>query len=213
MLAAAWLLAGCGSGASSHTPSNRELALERSQFEQVSRALRTAEPAVQREVMASRNAWPLIAGGLPQALPSTLQAAVSAASARAKALPKPSFVANARTLTGPAAGIGGIYENYERLAGQGWQLTQAAIGSILSAPPTVASFERANSPLYIDAIYDSHFDLSLLGKSLIGGYEKLVGPQAFGTALTQSEIAALAGAYSIPAVRLEPHPFGAAKEG
>ena len=30
----------------------------------------------------------------------------------------------------------------------------------------MASFERGNSSLYIDAVYDGHFDLSLLGKSL-----------------------------------------------
>lgn len=175
--------------------------------------MRAAESGVHREVAASRSAWPLIAGGLPQVLPSTLRGTVGTASARANALPEPSFVVSARTLTGPAAGIAGIYESYERLARQGWRLTNATVAAIASASPTVASFARENSPLYIDAIYDGHFDLSLLGKSLVSGYERLGGPAAFGAALTQGEVSALAGAYSIPGVRLEPHPQGAAKEG
>jgi hypothetical protein len=183
------------------------------------------EPAVKREVAASRVAWPSIASGLPQALRSGLRTALSVTNARAKALPEPPFLADARKLTGPASGIAGGYENYEQLAQRGWNLTEAAAQTIASAgsaetntttagaSAAQASFERANSPLYIDAIYDGHFDLSLLGKSLVSGYEKLGGSEAFGAALTQAEVNALAGAYSIPAVRLEPHPGGIAKNG
>jgi hypothetical protein len=122
-------------------------------------------------------------------------------------------MANAAKLTGPAAGIAGLYESYERLAERGWRLTEAAIDAILSATPAIASFERESSSLYIDAIYDGHFDLSLLGKSLTKAYEQLGGPAAFGATLTPSEIRALAAAYSIPAVRLEPHPAGTTREG
>lgn len=226
LIGATMLIAGCGSGASSHAQSSRELALERAQFEQVSSQLSGLRPAVEREVASSRVAWPSIAGGLPQTPGSGLHTAVGAANARAKALPEPSFLANARKLTGPASGIAGIYENYEQLAQRGWNLTEAAVQTIASAGSATtnataasasaaaqASFERANSPLYIDAIYDGHFDLSLLGKSLVSGYEKLGGPEAFGAALTQAQVNALAGAYSIPAVRLEPHPAGVAKDG
>lgn len=226
LIGAAVLIVGCGSSSSSHAQSSRELTLERTQFEQVSRQLSGLEAAVKREVAASRVAWPSIADGLPQALGSGLRIAVSAANTRAKALPEPSFLANARKLTGPASGVAGIYENYEQLAQRGWNLTEAAVQTISSAGSTgtnttatgagaaaQASFERANSPLYIDAIYDAHFDLSLLGKSLVSGYEKLGGPEAFGAALTQAQVNALAGVYSIPAVRLEPHPGGGAKNG
>ncbi len=229
MLGAAMLIAGCGSSSSSHAQSGRELALERAQFEQVASQLSAIEPAVKREVAASRMAWPSVAGGLPQTLESGLRTAVSAANARAKVLPEPSFLSSASKLTGPASGIAGIYESYEQLAQRGWNLTEAAVQTITSAGSATtsatsatgasantaaqASFERANSPLYIDAIYDAHFDLSVLGKSLMGGYEKLGGPQAFGAALTQAQVNALAGAYSIPTVRLEPHPAGAAKNG
>jgi hypothetical protein len=187
--------------------------LERAQLAQVSDGLRSAEEPVRREVAASRSAWPSIAAGIPRALPSSLRADVAAASASAGALSEPAFMANPARLTGPAAGIAGIYESYERLAERGWRLTDASIAAIAGAAPAAASFARENSSLYIDAIYDGHFDLSLLGKSLISAYEQLGGARAFGATLTPGEIGALGGAYSIPAVRLEPHPEGAAMEG
>jgi hypothetical protein len=142
-----------------------------------------------------------------------LRGAVGVASTAAKALREPTFIANASKLTGPAAGIAGIYESYERLTKRGWRLTEASIDAILSGPPSGASFERQNSPLYLDAIYDAHFNLSLLGKSLSSGYEQLGGPAAFGAAFTRSELNALVSAYSVAAMRLSPHPSGAAKEG
>ncbi|MFZ1155042.1 MAG: hypothetical protein WAN93_09075 [Solirubrobacteraceae bacterium] len=179
----------------------------------VSSGLHSSEKTVQSEVAASRGAWPLIAGGLPQTLSPALQHAVGVASASAQALSEPAFLANARQLTGPAAGIAGLYESYEQLAKRGWRLTEATIGAILSGPPAVASFERESSSLYIDSIYDGHFNLSLIGKDLTSAYEHLGGSKEFGASLTQSEINALATAYSIPAVRLEPHPQGAAKKG
>lgn len=208
-LAAVALFAGCGSGAS-HGPSGHELALERSQLAQVSDGLRSVEGAVRREVAASRSAWPQVAAGLPPAAPPALRAAVARATASARAVPEPPFMTNAARLTGPAAGIAGLYESYERLAERGWRLTEATIGAIASGTPATASFARESSSLYIDSIYDGHFDLSLVGKSLTSAYSQLGGPQAFGATLTQSELSALAAAYSIPAVRLAPHPAGAA---
>jgi hypothetical protein len=179
---------------------------------QVSAGLGAAEGAVRREVDASRGAWPQIAAGLPRLLPDTLRVAVSRASASAATLPQPSFLANPRLLTGPAAGIAGLYESYERLAGRGWRLTEATLAAI-AGTPSVAAFERESSSLYIDAIYDGHFDLSLVGKSLLSAYEKLGGAGAFGASLPPGKLSALAAAYSIPAVRLEPHPEGAAEDG
>jgi hypothetical protein len=211
-VAAAGLLAGCGSS-SSDGPSARELALERSQLVQVSTGLQSALPAVRGEVQASRGAWPSIASGLPQRLSPALRAAVAHASAQAAALLAPSFLAESRRLTGPASGIGGLYESYERLAPRAWRLTDAGIQAIVSTTPAVAEFARGNSSLYIDAIYDAHFDLSLVGKSLLSAYEKLGGAGAFGAKLPAGKLAALAAAYSIPTVRLEPHPASAAKEG
>ncbi len=197
----------------SHSASSRELALQRAQLVRVSSGLRSAEIEVQHEVGASRGAWPLIANGLPRPLTAPLQRAVRTASTAATALREPPFIRDANRLTGPAAGIAGLYESYERLAERGWRLTDAGIDAIASGPPAIASFERESSSLYIDAIYDSHFDLSLLGKALTSAYAQLGGPPAFGAALTQSELSALATAYSSPAVRLEPHPMGAADNG
>ena len=226
----------------SSTQSSAELAVERSQLERVSSELRAAEPAVRHEVAASRVAWPAIAKGLPAIVSPALLAATSAASARASSaqLPEPAFLARARTLTGPAAGVAGIYESYEQLARRGWLLTSTAIATIARAPTATstgtagtdatsasatvsgatasarqaqASFARANSPLYIDAVYDGHFDLSLLGKSLMTGYKKLGGSSAFGAGLTPGEVSALAAAYSIPEVRLAPHPGKALERG
>ncbi|MGA9874603.1 MAG: hypothetical protein WBQ21_02225 [Solirubrobacteraceae bacterium] len=211
-LLAATLIAGCGS-TTAHAPSSRELALERAQFAQVAGELRTLEGAVQNEVAASRRVWPLIANGLPAALPTTLHSAVERASARASAIREPRFMANAHKLTGPASGIAGLYENYERLTERGWRLTAAGITAITHASPTVAGFARQSSALYIDAIYDAHFDLSLLGKSVASGYGKLGGASAFGASLTPAQVSALDAAYSIPSVRLEPHPARTVAEG
>jgi hypothetical protein len=208
--AATALLAGCGSTAS-QTASAPELALQRTQFVQLSAGLRSAEGIVAREVSTSRGAWPSIAAGLPQTISPALRASVGKASASATALPEPPFLRNVAQLTGPAAGIAGIYESYERLAERGWRLTSASIDAIDTATPAAASFARQNSSLYIDAIYDGHYDLSLVGKSLTGAYSRLGGPAAFGATLPQGAISALAAAYSIPAVRLAPHPAGAAK--
>lgn len=189
------------------------MALERAQLVRISGDLRSVQAAVRREVASSRDAWPLLAAGLPRVLPPTLKAAVGRASASAGALPEPSFMTTPARLTGPAAGIAGIYENYERLAERGWRLVGATVGAIEGGTPVAASFARANSSLYIDAVYDAHFDLSLLGKSLLSAYERLGGAAAFGARLPQDEITTLAAAYSIPAVRLEPHPTGAAAGG
>jgi hypothetical protein len=199
------LLAGCGSG-SSHTPTNAELVLERAGLVQVSHELRTLETPVRHEVSASRVAWPTISNGLPSALSGSLRSAVANASTAARALPEPQFVAHPGGLTGPAAGMAGLYESYSRLASKGWRLTETGIAAILRGAPAAASFARGNSSLYIAAVYDGHFDLSLLGKSLVSGYEKLGGAAAFGAGLPPGEVTALAAVYSIPAVRLEPHP-------
>lgn len=205
------MLAGCAAD-DSHVSSHRELALQRAQLIQVSRGLRQVETPVHREVASSRAAWPLIYDGLPPTLDPALRSAVTAASATANALPEPPFMAHARELTGPAAGIAGLYESYDRLAERGWRLTETTITAIAGGSPAVASFERANSPLYIHSVYDSHYNLSLLGKRLSEGYARLGGPSAFGSSLTQAEVDSLASVYSIPAMRLEPRPGPRAEE-
>jgi hypothetical protein len=179
----------------------------------VSGQLRSLQGAVRLEVAASRGAWPSIAAGLPQVLSPALRAAVGKAKASAQALPLPPFMSAPARLTGPAAGIAAIYENYDRLAQRGWLLMDSTVTSVAGGTPAAASFARENASLYIDAIYDAHFDLSLLGKSVLDAYQRLGGAQVFGGRLTQGQVAALAAAYSIPAVRLTPHPAGAADKG
>jgi hypothetical protein len=212
-------LGGCGSGES--RISRREYALERAQFEQVADELQEVQGAVHREVATSRAVWPLVYNGLPRRIGARLQSGVKAASDVAGALPAPRFMARQATLTGPASGIAGLYEDYDRLAERGWRLTETGVSGIVSGPVSVARFVRANSSLYIDAIYDGHFDLSLIGKKLLDGYEKIeklgtqkkfAGIDGFGARLTQREVQALAAAYSIPAVGVQPHPGPATEE-
>ena len=50
---------------------------------------------------------------------------------------------------------------------------------------SAAAFARANSPLYIESVYDGHFGLAQIGKNLTAGYRKLGGAAAFGKALTR----------------------------
>jgi hypothetical protein len=196
---------GCG-GSGARAPSGAELTLERRQFVLVSEGLRVAAPSVKREVTAARATWPMLAEGLPTSSTPALRLSIARAAALAKALPAPGFMARASRLTGPAAGLAGLYESFMRLCERAWRLTQASLATIAGGPPTAARFARENSPLYIDAIYDSHFNLSLIGKSLTGGYTRLGGPGVFGATLPRAEVDALAAAYSIAAVRLTPHP-------
>jgi hypothetical protein len=126
--------------------------------------------------------------------------------ARAARLPEPYFMASASRLTGPAAGLAGLYETFARLSERGWRLTQSSIETVLSGTASAASFVKGNASLYVHAIYDGHYDLSLIGKSLATGYERLGGASAFGPKLTVVRVRALSADYSITATRLSPHP-------
>ena len=160
---------------------------------------------MERELAAARPVWPQIADGLPATPSTSLRRAIAGASASAAALPEPRFMLQVDGLTGPAAGLAGIWESYRRLSRQGWRMTDATARAS-AANSAGATFAKANSSLYVEVIYDAHFNLSLLGKSLLDGYRKLGGAQAFGAKLTPGEVDALAAAYSIGAVRLQPHP-------
>jgi hypothetical protein len=217
LLALALAIGGCA-GSGSHKPNHAELRIERHQLMLVAHDLRMLRAAVRHEVTAARAAWPMLAHGLPRSIAPSLSRSIAAASAAAERLPTPSFMARPNSLTGPAAGVGGLYETFARLAERAWRLTEAAArtsgGAPVLARPQLSSgprspaarFARANSPLYLDAIYDAHFDLSLVGRSLLEGYRRLGGARTFGSSLTQTEVEALAKAYSIAAVRLLPHP-------
>jgi hypothetical protein len=198
-------LSGCGS--TSSTPA--ELRLQREDLVAVSKALATVERPITIEVGAAKRAWPLIANGLPTGAGSlaSTRAPVTAATTSASRIPTPPVLgeAQADSLTGAGAELAGLFRNYIGLSTRGWTLTGAALEQIEHGSPASARFARENVGLYIESVYDGHFDLAQIGKHLTDGYRKLGGPSAFGRALTQAEVDTLADAYSEANVRLHPH--------
>jgi len=200
------LAGGCAGSRPKPTPA--ALALEREDLAATSRALRELQPPVARSVAAAKAAWPLIANGLPAdvGVVSRSPAATRAASTSAQLrLPALFGEMRARSLTGPSSQIAGLVRSYALLSARGWKLLFASIAEIQSGTPTVASFARANAPLYIESIFDANFTLAQIGKKLLAGYHNLGGPSMFGAALTKAEVDALAGAYSEANDRLHPH--------
>jgi hypothetical protein len=181
--------------------------LQREDLVAVSRGLREAEGSAKREMAAAKIAWPLVANGLPPSISTTMRVAVASTSRAAQAIVVPALMseAQARSLTGPAAGIASLFEPFQRLTERGWTLTGAAADEIASGTPAAARFARENVALYIDSIYDGHFDATLIGKSLLAGYKKLGGAKDFGTMLGAAEVDALARAYSPATEQLHPH--------
>jgi hypothetical protein len=201
------VLAGCGGKSSTATNPTAEQ-LQREDLVAVSRGLRQAEGSVKREMAPARLAWPLVANGLPANISPATRTAIAKAGAAARAIVAPPLLMKeqARSLTGPAAGIAGLFQPFNRLTERGWTLTGAAAEEISSGSPAAARFARENVALYIDSVYDGHFDGSLIGKSLLEGYTRLGGPAAFGGTLTEAEVQALARIYSPGAEQLHPHP-------
>ncbi len=197
----------CGCGRTTATLA--ELRLQREDLVAVSRSLRGVESPVAAEVTTAKRAWPLVANGLPsgaRTLTGTRAPVVAAASSAAQ-IKTPALLGEAQavSLTGPGAELAGLFRTYTGLATRGWALTGATIDQIEHGTPAAARFARENVALYIESVYDGHFDLAQIGKHLTDGYRALGGPSAFGSELTQAEVDALAGAYSEAAVRLHPH--------
>jgi hypothetical protein len=132
-------------------------------------------------------------------------AAIGAAVARARSL-RLSLVPESQALTGAAAGLAGVYELAAALVAHSWPEIDAAANAARHGP-RAAAFLRANANTYIIAVYDGHFDLSLIGKGLRRAYRRLGGPDAFGASLTAAQVRAIAAAYSPRSVRLRPHPW------
>jgi hypothetical protein len=169
----------------------------------------TVERPIAIEVAAAKRAWPLVANGLPTGagpLAST-RVPVSAAATSATRIPTPPVLGEtqADSLTGPGAGLAGLFRDYVGLTTRGWTLIGAAIEEIEHGSPAGARFARENVGLYVESVYDGHFDLAQIDKHLTDGYRQLGGPAAFGSTLTQAEVDALADAYSEASVRLHPH--------
>jgi hypothetical protein len=205
-LVLAIVLAGCGSASKQSTPA--ALKLRREDFAAATRALKSAEGPTLREVAATKAAWPLIANGLPANASSLLRAsAFGQATAAAAQLRTPQLFseAQARSLTGPASQLAGLFRSYALLSERGWKLLGAQLTQIQAGTPASARFARANAPLYIESIYDGHFTLAQIGKKLLAAYDRLGAGAAFGGSLTQAEVDALARTYSEDSDRLHPH--------
>jgi hypothetical protein len=204
VLAAA--LAGCGGTSARSTPA--ALKLQREDLVVVADALAAAERPVDAEVTATKSAWPLIANGLPantRGVSGSVQFARATQAAAALRMPAAFGEAQARTLTGSAAQLAGLFRSYALLSARGWKLLGASLAQIDSGTPSNARFAAANAALYIGSIYDGHFTLAQIGKKLLAAYDKLGGATAFGAALTQGQVDALAHSYSEASDRLHPH--------
>jgi hypothetical protein len=198
------VVSGCGAGRPS-TPA--ELKLQREDLIAAAHALRSSEAQVGREVADAKATWPLVANGLPASISPSVRSPIAAAGESAAKIELPVLLqeAPAAALTGPASQLAGMFRTFTRLATRGWALIAAAVAQIEHGSATSARFARANVALYIESVYDSHFNLAQIGKRLHAGYRKLGGPAAFGGALTKSELDGVADFYSEATSRLHPH--------
>jgi len=199
-------IAATGCGARASAPPG-ELQLQRADLIAVSRALRTTEPALAREVAATKAAWPLVVNGLPTDPSVTSRRAIQTATMHATALRVPSLFVqpHVASLTGRGSSVAGQFRTAVTLAARGWQMIGAAIATSEHGTPAGARFARANVALYIESVYDAHFSLAQIGKQLLDGYRNLGGTAAFGASLTQAEVDGLAAAFSEASDRLHPH--------
>lgn len=200
---AAVALAGCGSARSSTPAATR---LEREDFAAVSRTLASTRANVDREVAATKQAWPLVADGLPRTPSPVALGEIAHARELAQRLRLPAIFgeAQAATLTGPASHLAGLFRSFTGLSTRGWQqIDAAALQSERGS--SAARFARANVALYIESVYDGHFGLAQLGKQVRAGYEQLGGAAAFGSSLTDAEVKQLERSYSEANDRLHPH--------
>lgn len=193
--------------------------MERADLVLVAGLLERLRAPVAGEVAAARVAWPAFAHGLPTALTTAQARALGTLTSGPPAATTPALPWYVTTregggLTGPAAAVGGLLNGYATLAPRGWRFLAAALAAerrgqapgSSSQARAAARFMRANAGLYVYSVYDGHYDLSLVGRTLYDGYLKLGGAGAFGSTLTPARVEAVARAYSIPAGRLQPHP-------
>jgi hypothetical protein len=205
LLATLLALGGCGGSHEGSTP--RALKLRREDLIAVCRALKLAEGPVAIEVSASKLAWPLLVNGLRAATTPAQRAAIAAARRGAAALRMPPALREAQvvSLTGPAAGVAGLFRSYVLLSARGWTMIVAALDEGERGSPASARFARENAALYIESVYDAHFTLAQVGRKVRDGYAELGGAEAFGATLAPTEVSALARAYSEASDRLHPH--------
>ncbi len=197
-------LAGCGSTASKQT-TPAALKLQREDLVAASKALGESEASIAAEVAATRKLWSHVADGATGPLEAIVRSPRDAEGLTRLPVPALFGEAQARSLTGPASQIAGLFRPSALLSTRGWQMLIAGAEQMQSGSAKAARFARENAPLYLESVYDGHFALAQIGKKLLAGYKKLGGPGSFGASLTQAQVDALARAYSEPSIRLYPH--------
>jgi hypothetical protein len=200
----ALVLAGCG-GATSKQSTPAALKLQREDLIATSKALGESESSIAAEVAATRKLWPRIADGATGPLSALPRSPRAVEGLTQLGIPALFGEAQARSLTGPASQIAGLFRPSALLSTRGWRMLIASAEQIQSGSARASRFARENAPLYVESIYDGHFALAQIGKKLLAGYEKLGGPSSFGASLTPAQVDALARAYSEPSIRLYPH--------
>lgn len=196
-------LAGCGGGASKQS-ARPALKLQREDLVAASKTLEAAEASVASEVAATRTIWPRVAGGAIAPLRTVARSPRAVEELTRLPIPALFGEVQARSLTGPASQIAGLFRPSALLSTRGWTMLIASAKKIQSGSSVAVRFAQQNAPLYIESIYDGHFALAQVGKKLLAGYEKLGGASEFGATLTQAQVDALARAYSEPSIRLYP---------
>ncbi len=203
------LAAGGCAGSTSTQSTPAALKLQREDLAAVARELMRAQAPVAREAATTRRVWLQIAGGTvaqPGAAGRSVGAGQAVAAATQLKIPALFGELQARSLTGPAAGVAGLFRYSTLLSARGWAMLIASFRQMASGAPAAKRFARENVGLYVESIYDGNFGLAQIGKKLLAGYEKLGGPSAFAATLTQADVDALARSYSEASLRLHPHP-------
>ena len=205
---AAAVLAGCGSSGKQSSPA--ALKLQREDLVAVARALSSMRGPVTQEVAATKAAWPLIANGLPadtSAISGAPRAAAAAQAAAQLKVPVLFSEAQAATLTGPASQLAGLFRSYALLSSRGWKLLDAAIDQVESGSPA-----SALRPGKRGAVHREHLRRPLHARAdrqeAARRLPQARRPAAFGAALSQAEVDALARTYSEASDRLHPHVGG-----
>ncbi len=201
---AALALTACGRAI---TANPVEARLAREDLVAVARALRSCEPAVQREVAATRAAWPLLVDGIPARVSASARTRILAAAIAGQALPLPALLAEpeAGALTGPASPLAGRYRDFQQLSSAGWRQIAADLGEIEHGPPRAARFARETVALDIEGVYDAHYSIAEVGKQVASAYKALGGAPVLGGALGAGEVQQLTESYSRSRDRLLPH--------
>jgi hypothetical protein len=201
------LAAGGCAGSTSTQSTPAALKLQREDLAAVARELMRAQAPVAQEAATTKRAWPKLTAGVGQESAAASSAPVERA-LEAATLQVPALFGElqARSLTGPAAGVAGLFRYSALLSTRGWTMLIASFKQITSGTPAARRFASENVGLYTESIYDGHFGLAQIGKKLLAGYEKLGGPSAFAATLTQADVDTLARSYSEGSLRLHPHP-------